>query len=283
MDADVVVEIARASGTPPWMIAEPISNKLKQLRALAGEANALATTVRTLSTKIMNLLDKIINDNTTDTCTLLQLLDPLVTQYNTYRDRLNQIRAQIDQMLQDPEVQKIISPMDVQTYYKAKNDSTRAYLIQFTNLPPDTPTIRTRYIEKIQQLRTTIEQAQAIIEQNEPLVVNDFRQSEEYAEIQALIARLIENIIPDIKNLKAGKITETEFWIKVNTQIQQLVATIRGKITTWLNRNRQALARIQSAKKDMIDAQTALNAMLKECPELKRKYNIVDKPEEVRP
>lgn len=283
MDADIVVEIARASGTPPWMMAEPISNKLKQLRALTGEANALASTVRTLSTKIMNLLEKIINDNTTDTCTLLQLLDPLVTQYNTYRDRLNQIRAQIDQMLQDPEVQKIISPTDIQTYYKAKNDSTRAYLIQFANLPPDTPTIRARYIEKIQKLRTTIEQAQATIEQNEPLVVNDFRQSKEYAELRALIARLIEDIIPDIKNLKAGKITETEFWAKVNAQIEQLAATIREKITTWLNRNRQALARIQSAKKDMIDAQTALNAMLKECPKLKRKYNIVDRPEEVIP
>ena len=283
MELRVCTGIEKATGTPPWMIAEPISNKLKQLRALTGEANALATTIRTLSTKIMNLLDKIINDNTTDTCTLLQLLDPLVTQYNTYRDRLNQIRAQIDQMLQDPEIQKVISPTDVQTYYKARNDSTRAYLIQLANLPPDTPTIRTRFIEKIQQLRTTIEQAQSIIEQNEPLVVNDFRQSEEYAEIQALIARLIEDIIPDIRNLKAGKITEAEFWAKVNTQIQQLVATIREKINTWLNRNRQALARIQSAKKDLLDAQTALNTMLKECPELKRKYNIVDRPEEVKP
>jgi exoribonuclease R len=125
---------------------------------------------------------------------------------------------------------------------------------------------------------SSIEEAKAIIEQNEPLVVRDFRESEEYAEIQALIARLIENIIPDIKNLKAGKITETEFWAKVNAQIQQIVATIKAKITTWLNRNRQAVARIQQAKKNMTDAQTALNAMLRECPELKRKYNIVDTP-----
>ncbi|MCI4409543.1 MAG: hypothetical protein JHC26_10665 [Thermofilum sp.] len=283
MDADVVVEIARASGTPPWMISVAIGYKVKQLRALAGEAQTLATTVRTLSAKIITILDKIINDNTTDTCTLLQLLDPLVTQYNTYRDRLNEIRTQIDQMLQDPEIQKIVSPMDIQTYYKAKNDSTRAYLVQFANLPPDTPTIRTKFIEKIQQLRTTIEQAQAIIEENEPLVVNDFRQSQEYAEIQALIAKLVEEILPDIKELKAGRITETEFWAKVNAQIQQLVATIKEKINTWLNRNRQALARIQSAKKDLQDAQTALNAMLQDCPDLKRKYNIIDRPEEVKP
>lgn len=283
MDVVIYAGEARASGTPPWMIAETISTKLKQLRSLAGEANALASTVRTLSSKIMTLLNKIIEDNTTDTCTLLRLLDPLVTQYNTYRDRLNQIRAQIDQMLNDPEVQSIIKPTDVQTFYKAKNENTRAYLIQFANLPPDMPTIRARYIEKIQQLRTTIEQAQAIIEVNEPLVVNDFRRSEEYAEIKALIARLIVDIMPDIKDLKAGKITETEFWAKVNAQILQIAATIMEKITTWLNRNRQAVARIQSAKKDMIDAQTALNAMLKECPELKRKYNIVDRPEEVRP
>jgi len=283
MEIEIYTGEARASGTPQWIISEAISNKIKLLRALTGEAQTLATTTRTLSSKIMSLLNKIIEDNTTDTCTLLQLLDPLVAQYNTYRDRLNQIRTQIDQMLQDPEIQKIISPTDVQTFYKAKNDNTRAYLVQIANLPPDTPTIRTRFIEKIQQLRATIEQAQATIEQNEPLVVNDFRQSEEYAEIQALIAKLIENIIPDIKNLKAGKITETEFWAKVNAQIQQIVATIKAKINTWLNRNRQALARIQQAKKDMINAQTALNAMLRDCPELKRKYNIIDTPEGVKP
>ena len=278
MDIEIYTDEARASGTPRWMIAETISNKVKQLRALTGEAQALATTVRTLSSKIMTLLNKIIEDNTTDTCTLLQLLDPLVAQYNIYRNRLNQIRTQIDQMLNDPEIQSIIKPTDVQTFYKAKNENTRAYLVQFADLPPDAPTYRTRFIEKVQKLMSSIEEAKAIIEQNEPLVVRDFRESEEYAEIQALIARLIENIIPDIKNLKAGKITETEFWAKVNAQIQQIVATIKAKIMTWLNRNRQALARIQQAKKNMIDAQTALNTMLRECPELKRKYNIVDTP-----
>jgi DNA repair exonuclease SbcCD ATPase subunit len=185
-------------------------------------------------------------------------------------------------MLNDPEIQSIIKPTDVQTFYKAKNENTRAYLVQFADLPPEAPTHRTRFIEKIQKLMSSIEEAKAIIEQNEPLVVRDFRESEEYAEIQALIARLIENIIPDIKNLKAGKITETEFWAKVNAQIQQIVATIKAKIMTWLNRNRQALARIQQAKKDMTDAQTALNTMLRECPELKRKYNIVDTPEGVK-
>jgi hypothetical protein len=274
MDIEIYTDEARASGTPRWMIAETISNKVKQLRALTGEAQALATTVRTLSSKIMTLLNKIIEDNTTDTCTLLQLLDPLVAQYNIYRNRLNQIRTQIDQMLNDPEIQSIIKPTDVQTFYKAKNENTRAYLVQFADLPPEAPTYRTRFIEKVQKLMSSIEEAKAIIEQNEPLVVRDFRESEEYAEIQSLIARLIENIIPDIKNLKAGKITETEFWAKVNAQIQQIVATIKAKITTWLNRNRQALARIQQAKKNMTDAQTALNAMLRECPELKRKYNM---------
>jgi len=283
MELRVCTGIEKVNKTPPWMISEPVMNKLKQLRGLAGEAQTLATTVRTLSTKIMTLLNKIIEDNTTDTCTLLQLLDPLVAQYNTYRDRLNQIRAQIDQMLNDPEIQSIIKPTDVQSFYKAKNENTRAYLIQFANLPPETPTYRTKFIEKVQKLISTIEQAQATIEQNEPLVVNDFRQSEEYAEIQALIARLIENIIPDIKNLKAGKITEAEFWAKVNAQIQQIVATIKAKIRTWLNRNKQALARIQQAKKDMIDAQATLNAMLRNCPELKRKYNIIDTPEGVKP
>jgi len=278
MDIEIYADEARASGTPRWMIAETISNKVKQLRALTGEAQALATTVRTLSSKIMTLLNKIIEDNTTDTCTLLQLLDPLVAQYNIYRNRLNQIRTQIDQMLNDPEIQSIIKPTDVQTFYKAKNENTRAYLVQFADLPPEAPTYRTRFIEKVQKLMSSIEEAKAIIEQNEPLVVRDFRESEEYAEIQALIARLIENIIPDIKNLKAGKITETEFWAKVNAQIQQIVATIKAKIMTWLNRNRQALARIQQAKKNMTDAQTALNTMLRECPELKRKYNIVDTP-----
>ena len=272
---------ARASGTPPWMITEPISNKIKQLRALAGEANGLASTVKTLASKIISLLNQLISDPKTDTCTLLSLLDDLVTQYLAYSARLEQIRAQIDELLKDPEVQAHIKPQDVEKQYRAKTDKTRAILVRFSSLPPPTPLYRNAFIMAAENAQIKLRTAEEIIALNEPLVVQNFFDSMEYAEIQAIIAKLIESRLDDIKAFKAGKIGETEFWVMIEADIAKIVATIMEKVWQWQNRNREAITRVLNAKRDKMMAEATLRAMYpRECPELKQKYNIKDRPGE---
>jgi len=263
------------------MIAEPITNKIKQLRALAGEASALATTVRTLSNKIITILNHLVTDSKTDTCTLLSLLDELVTQYQAHYARLLQIRAQIDELLKDPEVQAHVKPQEVEHYYRARTESTRAILVRFSTLPPPTPLHRSAFIRAAEDAQNTISTAEEIIAVNEPLIVKDFFNSSEYAEIQATIAKLIESRLDDIKALKAGRISEAEFWVGVRADIARIVAEIMSKVRQWQNRNREAVTRVLKAKEDKAKAQATLRAMYpRECPELKQKYNVKDRPGE---
>ena len=281
VEIEIYAGEARASGTPAWMIAEPITSKLKQLRALAGEANTLATTVRTLSSKIAALLNHLITDSKTDTCTLLSLLDDLVTQYQAHYARLQQIRAQIDELLKDPEVQTHIKPQEVEHYYKARTENARTTLVRFSTLPPPTPLYRSAFIRAAEDAQNTINVAEEIIAVNEPLIVTDFFNSTEYADIQATIAKLIESRLDDIKALKTGRISEAEFWVRIRADIARIVAEIMSKVRQWQNRNREAVTRVLKAKEDKAKAQATLRAMYpRECPELKQKYNIKDKPGE---
>jgi len=281
VEMEIYAGEARASGTPAWIIAEPITNKLKQLRALAGEANTLATTVRTLSSKIAALLNHLITDSKTDTCTLLSLLDDMVTQYQAYYARLQQIRAQIDELLKDPEVQTHVKPQEVEHYYRARTESTRAILVRFSTLPPPTPLYRSAFIRAAEDAQNTINTAEEVIALNEPLIVKDFFNSSEYAEIQATIAKLIESRLDDIRALKAGKISEEEFWIRIEADIAKIVAEIMEKVERWQNRNREATTRVLKAKENKAKAEATLRAMYpRECPELKQKYNIKDRPGE---
>ncbi len=282
---EMIVDRAAISGTPPQLVSIKDVQKVKTLRGLAATAQQLAQSVKQISTRLVRILNELLQNDTLSTCTILEMLDPLVEQYNNALNELNNTRRQIDILLSDPNVQSIIKPTDVATIYRAKTAATYMQIIQFTSLPAKRPTVREPFIKKIEQLRNDVEEAKAILEREEPELVKSFFESTEYATIISQRQEILLDLAKSIKDFKDGKISEAELRLQIDAAVAKFVQVVMKNLTAWQEKYKDKVADVMKAKKKKEINETQLELLLRrtpKCEDLKRKYYIIDTPEEYR-
>jgi hypothetical protein len=281
--ARILVEFPRGhawlSGTPAWLTAVPARDKLMRLRALATECASILTSLRTMDSKLRQLLTELVGGSKTDTCTLLGLIDRMREQYERAARELKAKREEIDRLLSDPEVQTTIKPADVAAAYRAKKTENYFEHVVFAELPPKTPTQRTALIEHLNELRRKYADALADYNTYAPLAAKDWQSSAERLQAEARIAQAVERLIPAIRDYKAGKISEAEFNAKVEKEVLDAAADIAKIVQEWATKKNANAQKALEALSTMESVRSSIKAHLRECPELKAKYNVIDKPE----
>jgi len=281
--ARILLEFPRApatfTGTPPWIKAVPARDKLVRLRALATEALSIWNDIKSWSAYLRRQLDLLIADAKTDTCTILQNIDRLYSAYVSAQKRLSEIRREIDALLADPEVQIALPESLVRESYRAKKEDYHFVGVMFSEIPPKEPTQRTALIEHLNKQRVEYMKALADFNTYAPLAVEDWQSSPERLQVEARIAQAVQQAIPHIKDYKAGKISEAEFDARIEAIVSDAVADIAKIVRSWAKEKNANAQKALEADEKMKAIESDIKALIRECPQLKAKYNVVDKPE----
>jgi hypothetical protein len=281
--ARITIEFPRTpatqTGTPPWIKAVPARDKLVRLRALATEALSIWNDLRSWSTYLRQQLNMLIGDKDTDTCTILQNIDKLYNAYVSAQKRINEIRQEINALLADPEVQMALPESLVSESYRAKKEDYHFVGVIFSNIPPKEPTVRTEFINNLADLQSKYEQAKNDYNLYAPMAAKGWESSTERLQVEARIAQAVERLIPAIRDYKAGKISEAEFDARVNKEVLDAAADIAKIVQTWATEKDENAKRALDAQSKMTAIATKIKQLTRECPQLKDKYNVIDKPE----
>ena len=270
---------ATMTGTPPWIKAVPARDKLVRLRALATEALSIWNDLKSWSAYLRHQLDLLIGDKDTDTCTILQNIDKFYSAYVRASRRLNEIRQEIDRLLADPEVQAAIPESLVRESYRAKKNDYHFLHVVFSEVPPKEPTVRTEFVNNLADLQSKYEQAKHDYDLHAQLAAKEWESSAERLQAEARIAQAVERLIPAIRDYKAGKITEVELNAKVNKEVLDAAADIAKIVQEWATKKSENAKKALDAQSKMNATATKIRQLTRECPELKAKYNVIDKPE----
>ena len=281
--ARILIEFPRTpatfTGTPPWLKAVPARDKLVRLRALATEALSIWNDLKSWSAYLRQQLNLLINDKDTDTCTILQNIDRLYDAYVRAQRRLSEIRREIDALLADPEVQAALPESLVRESYRAKKEDYHFIGVVFSEIPPPEPTVRTEFINNLADLRSKYEQAKGDYDLYAQLAAKDWQSSAERLQVEARIAQAVERLLPAIRDYKAGKISEAEFNAKVEREVLDAAADIARIVQEWATKKNANAQKALDAQSKMTAIATKIKQLAREYPQLKAKYNVIDKPE----